>query len=209
MKLKVCGMKYKDNLEAILALKPDYIGFIFYRKSDRFYDGEYIPFPENIQKAGVFVNESFAEITRIIYRHKLDVVQLHGDETDGYCNELKQYYPELKIWKAFAVNQDFDWEIPAFYCAADAFLFDAKGEKYGGNGFKFDWEMLGNYKLELDKEIILSGGISEDDIPLIYDLQKQIPQLKTVDINSRFEIKTGLKDVELVKCFYEKLKLIR
>ncbi len=202
-------MKYKDNLEAILALKPDYIGFIFYRKSDRFYDGEYIPFPENIQKAGVFVNESFAEITRIIYRHKLDVVQLHGDETDGYCNELKQYYPELKIWKAFAVNQDFDWEIPAFYCAADAFLFDAKGEKYGGNGFKFDWEMLGNYKLELDKEIILSGGISEDDIPLIYDLQKQIPQLKTVDINSRFEIKTGLKDVELVKCFYEKLKLIR
>ncbi len=207
MKLKVCGMKFPENVKAVAALDPDYLGFIFYEKSERNFEDILPEIPSGIQKAGIFVNETISTIREKINEFNLNVIQLHGTESSVYVEELKQKLPEIMIWKAFSIGEEFDFEKLKIYENADAFLLDTKGKNHGGNGVKFNWEILGNYKL--DKELILSGGISADDVPLIDDLQKQIPQLKTVDINSRFEIKPGLKDVDLVKSFYEKLKLIK
>ncbi len=207
LKLKVCGLKFKENIEEIIDLQPHYIGLIFYKNSVRYYDNDVFDLPKSIQKVGVFVNESLGEITRIIYKHKLDVVQIHGNESEEYCKELKEYYPNLNIWKAFAIDDNFDFSSLANYDSIDAILFDTKGKYYGGNGIKFNWKLLEEYNL--DKDIILSGGISEDDVPELLDICKKIKQIKTVDINSRFETEPGLKDTKLVRKFYEELKKLR
>lgn len=207
MKLKVCGMKYPENIKAISALKPNFLGFIFYEKSERLFEDKVIEISPEIQKVGVFVNESPEKITQKIQEFQLDIVQLHGDETPKDCEKLKQLNPEIKIWKAFALSEEFDFGELENYEVVDAFLLDTKGKNYGGNGVKFNWEILKNYNSE--KEIILSGGISMEDVPLIFELQKEIPQIQTIDINSRFEIEPGLKNLELVKEFYEKLKILK
>ena len=204
MKLKVCGMKYPENIKAVSALKPDFLGFIFYEKSARFFEGKAIEISPGIQKVGVFVNESPKKITQKIQEFQLDVVQLHGDETPEDCENIKNLNPQIKIWKAFALSEEFDFGKVEDYEVTDAFLLDTKGKNYGGNGVKFNWEILKNYNSE--KGIVLSGGISQEDISLIYELQKEIPKIQTVDINSRFEIQPGLKDVELVNKFYQELK---
>lgn len=207
MKLKVCGMKYPENIKAVSALKPDYLGFIFYEKSVRLFEGNEMDISPEIKKVGVFVNESQEKITQKIKEFQLDIVQLHGDETPKDCEKLKQLNPEIKFWKAFSIQNEFDFKKLENYELADAFLFDTKGKNHGGNGVKFNWDILKNYNS--DKEIILSGGISLEDVPLIFELQKEIPQIQTIDINSRFETQPGLKNVELVKRFYEKLKLLK
>jgi phosphoribosylanthranilate isomerase len=207
IQLKVCGMKHRENIEELFAIKPDYVGLIFYKKSPRYYEGNKIDFPKGIQKVGVFVNESFAEITRMIYLHQLDVVQIHGDESEEYCTELKEYFPNLKIWKAFSVGPDFKMKDLPKCNSIDAFLFDTKGVNYGGNGVKFNWEVLKDFPS--DKEIVLSGGISVEDVPLILEIKKEVPQIKIIDINSRFEVEPGLKNIELVKEFSRKLSVIK
>lgn len=205
--LKVCGMKYRENIEAVSALQPDYLGFIFFEKSKRNFEGNPIEISANIKKVGVFVNETIPNIEEKSHLHSLDVIQLHGDESSGFCGELKEKLPEIKIWKAFSVDKDFEFEKLKNYSCADAFLFDTKGENPGGNGIKFDWEILENYHLDIP--IILSGGISIDDVETIRNLKNQIPQIEIIDINSKFEIEPGLKNIERIKNFYEKLKLIR
>lgn len=207
MKLKVCGMKFKENLDQLVELKPNYIGFIFYEKSPRHYAGESYDLPRGIQKVGVFVNAFFSEIIRMIYKHGLDVVQIHGDESEEYCRELKGYFPNLKIWKVVSVGSDFKMKDLPIYDTIDAYVFDTKGANYGGNGVKFDWEILNSF--QLDKEIMLSGGISLEDIPNIFEVRKKVPQIKIIDINSRFEVEPGLKNIELVKDFSRKLSVIK
>lgn len=207
MKLKICGMKFPENIEAVSALKPDYLGFIFYEKSVRFFEEREINSSSEIQKVGVFVNENPEVMSQKIQKFNLDVVQLHGNETPEISEKMKQLNPNIKIWKAFSIGNDFDFEQLDKYQNVEAYLFDTKGKNYGGNGVKFNWEILKNYKSE--KEIILSGGISVDDVPLIYELQKEIPQIQTIDVNSRFETGPGRKDVERLRVFYEKLKELR
>ncbi len=207
MKIKICGMKYPENIHGISALNPDYMGFIFYRKSSRFYDAEKVDLPSDIQKVGVFVNEMISEIQNTIQKYNLDVVQFHGDESPEFCENFKNINPETKVWKAFQIDENSDFEILKSYDSVDKFLFDTKDRNYGGNGIKFNWNLLKKYDLE--KDVILSGGISEEDVPSIFEIYKEIPQIKLVDINSRFETKPGWKDVEKVEKFYEQLKLIR
>lgn len=197
-------MKYPENIEAVSALKPDYLGFIFYEKSVRFFEEREINSSSEIQKVGVFVNENPEVMSQKIQKFNLDIIQLHGNETPEISEKMKQLNPNIKIWKAFSIRNDFDFEQLDKYQNVEAYLFDTKGKNYGGNGVKFNWEILKNYKSE--KEIILSGGISVDDVPLIYELQKEIPQIQTIDINSRFETEPGRKDVELVNKFYQELK---
>ena len=90
MKLKICGMKYKDNISLISKLNPDYMGFIFYKNSKRFFDNELIPrLNKNIKKVGVFVNPEIEYLNLIVKKHNLDLVQLHGDETNERIKEIK------------------------------------------------------------------------------------------------------------------------
>ena len=204
MKLKVCGMKFRENIEAVSALEPDYMGFIFYADSNRNFEEMPIEISPKTKKVGVFVNATFDEIEDKIKTHRLNVIQLHGDESDDFCSKIKQIRPEVEVWKAFHVDGNFDFSLLRNYQNADAILLDTKGKNYGGNGKKFDWNLLNG--LNSEKDIILSGGISPDDWHEIQILLKEIPQIKIIDINSGFELSPGMKDVRMVKDFLNEIR---
>jgi phosphoribosylanthranilate isomerase len=206
IRVKVCGMNDPLNVRDIAGTNPDYIGFIFYKGSPRYVGAE----PEielfgnvtnGIKKVGVFLNENYRRILEISYRTGLDIIQLHGNESYDYCNLLKS--TGLTIVKVFNINNEFSFESLIPYCSnCDYFLFDTKSEKAGGSGKKFDWGKLEEYSL--DRPFFLSGGIGPEDTDLIKSIRNQ--SFFAVDINSRFEISNGIKDIGLVKSFINSIK---
>lgn len=197
MKIKVCGLKYPDNIKAIEALNPQYMGFIFYGRSPRFVAGvdagALAAIPSSIIKTGVFVNENAEQIQQLIERYGFGAVQLHGDESPEFAEQFKG---KVQVLKAFGVNEDFDFEQLNNYAGkVDYFLFDTKTDAHGGSGKTFNWEILNRYKL--DVPFFLSGGLSLDNLDQISKITH--PQFYGVDLNSKFEIEPGLKDIEKLK----------
>ncbi len=202
LKIKVCGMRESSNIQQILDLKPDYMGFIFQEKSPRFageiLDEELLKsFPKTTKKVGVFVNAHIDLILRNVKKYSLDIVQLHGDESPEMCRNIRSR--GVTIIKAFPMENDFKFNrLNNFKTPCDYFLFDTKGHNYGGNGVQFDWDILQNY--DNSRPFFLSGGISLDDVEKL----KKIPSdlnLHAFDINSKFEDEPGFKNVEMVKTF--------
>ncbi len=195
MKLKVCGMKYKDNLKQLIAVQPDYIGFIFYKDSKRFVGDTLTPeeinnIPCTIKKTGVFVNENIIQVIETITKYKLDIVQLHGEESPEYCLSINKILPVIK---AFNVDKTFDFEqLKKYESVCNYFLFDSKSDVLGGSGIKFDWDVLEKYTA--DVPYFLSGGI---DIENVLEAFQYEPY--AIDVNSKFEIEPGLKDINKIK----------
>ncbi|HBL76584.1 MAG TPA: N-(5'-phosphoribosyl)anthranilate isomerase [Prolixibacteraceae bacterium] len=206
LKIKVCGMRDPENIAGIASGGPDFMGFIFYPKSKRFtgFDAQteiLNAFPEKIQKVGVFVNETPEQIFATSRVWKLDAIQLHGQETPDNCRQIQ--YSVLPVFKAFSIDESFDFEIlKAYQDYCDYFLFDTKGQFPGGTGQKFNWALLEDY--QLDVPFFLSGGIGPDDVESIRNFRH--PQLFGIDINSGFEISPGLKDIEKVRKFISEIK---
>jgi phosphoribosylanthranilate isomerase len=205
MRLKVCGMKYQDNIEHVAALQPDYLGFIFHEKSIRNFGENFMPqIPHSIKKTGVFVDAEINQVIDKINFYHLHAVQLHGHESPEYCKQLKAY--NIEIIKAFSIDNQFNFdELKPYEIVCDYFLFDTKGKLPGGNGYTFDWTILNQYPST--KPFFLSGGISINEVESLSSfLQK--PESKycyAIDVNSQFEIEAGLKDIELLKTFKNKL----
>lgn len=190
MKIKICGMKYPENTSALGELLPDYMGFIFWEKSSRFFDGIIPELPKPIKKVGVFVNASSQEIQNKIERYQLDLVQLHGQESVAFCKSLEAL--PIEIIKVFSVDDTFDFAILEDYeSVCDYFLFDTKGKLPGGNGISFNWDLLKKYKSK--KPLFLSGGIGLEEIQKI--IEANLP-IYAIDVNSKFEIEPGLKDLK-------------
>ena len=198
-------MKYPENILEVSQLLPDFLGFIFWEKSSRYFDGEIPETPESIKKVGVFVNATLEEIISKIEKYDLDVIQLHGNESDIFCFELKNKISnQIQIIKVFSVNDDFDFSaLEPFENVCDYFLFDTKGKLPGGNGITFNWQILQQYKLT--KPFFLSGGIGLDQIQNIKKLNLPI---YAIDVNSKFEIEAGLKNIELLKSFKNNLQTL-
>jgi phosphoribosylanthranilate isomerase len=204
MKIKVCGLKYPENIKAVTALQPDYVGFIFYGKTPRYMGG--LPadvvqtIPAAIQKTGVFVNESAENINRLIAEYGFNAVQLHGDESPEFCAAFKG---RVTVIKAFGLNEDFDFEQLKDYANnVDLFLFDTKTKKYGGSGETFDWSILDQYKLEVP--FFLSGGVGLENMEEVKAITH--PQFYGVDLNSKVEIEPGLKNIEKLEKVFEIIK---
>ena len=163
MKLKVCGMKYVDNLMMVAAVQPDYLGFIFYDKSKRNFEGVIPKLPKGIKKTGVFVNEYLEIVVSLTEEYGLEAIQLHGDETPEYIKELKSHLPKVEIIKVFGIKDEFDFSILEPYQEeVDYFLFDTKGKLPGGNGYTFNWKILEKYPST--KPYFLSGGIGLENV---------------------------------------------
>ena len=183
------------------------ISFIFYDKSPRnirHLSREIIDrIPPQIEKIGVFVNAPIIFILEKIRDFNLDGIQLHGTETNAYCHQVKKAHPNKKIIKAFSVDDQFNFaQLEPYLNCCDYFLFDTKGQHAGGNGITFNWDILKSYPF--DKPFFLSGGIDIDHVEEIKNLD--IPQLFAIDVNSKFEIMPGLKDVEKAALFSKKLR---
>ncbi len=192
-------MKYPKNILEVSQLLPDYIGFIFWKKSSRYFDSEIPKINKSIKKVGVFVDATLEEIISKIKKYNLNAIQLHGNESAEFCKKLKQ--KNIEIIKVFSVNDDFNFSIlEPFEKGCDYFLFDTKGKLPGGNGITFNWQILQHYKST--KRFFLSGGIGLEEIENIKNLNLPI---YAIDVNSKFEIEAGLKNIELLKSFKNNL----
>lgn len=204
LSIKVCGMKYPDNISEIVALKPNMMGFIFYPKSPRYAEPLDLEgmssIPRNVLKIGVFVDEEMEVMLDKIKKYGLHGVQLHGNEPEEVCYTFKS--AGLLVLKAFPIADATDFEKTEEYeGTCDFYIFDTKTPQYGGSGQKFDWNILDDYQGET--RFLLSGGIDPDDAKAIDSIQH--PKLWGVDLNSRFEVEPGRKDAALLKEFIKSL----
>jgi len=206
LKIKVCGMCEPENIAGVAKEKPDFMGFIFYPGSKRFagYEAQteiLQAVSSNVQKVGVFVNESAEQLLATARSWNLNIIQLHGQETPEYCRTIRN--SGFLIFKAFSVSESFNFEILKEYGnCCDYFLFDTKGKLPGGTGKKFNWQLLEKYTLDIP--FFLSGGIGPDDTESIRNFRH--PQLFGLDINSGFEISPGIKNVEKIKKFISEIR---
>lgn len=214
LSLKVCGMQQPGNMLQVADLRPDYLGIIFYEKSPRFFDGELPKLPAEIKKTGVFVNETEEIILQKAQKYNLNAIQLHGEETAGFCKKLKNSLQKTgntpELIKVFSVGENFDFqEIKAFEGIVDYFLFDTKGVLRGGNGQEFDWKILLDYPS--NTPFFLSGGIGPEHASGIAELKNHFyrqgkPELLyAIDVNSKFELKPGLKKLKELKEFKQQI----
>lgn len=202
LSIKVCGLRDNRNIEEVAALSPDILGFIYHEASPRFVGNNFrCKSYEKIHKAGVFVNPSIDNIQLVIRFNPLDIIQLHGDETPEFCESIKRL--GARVWKAFQLDGHFDFEkLRPFLDSCDVFLFDTKSEHYGGSGLKFDWKILESYPFQ--KDYFLSGGLSLEDLPALKTLNMK--HLSGLDLNSKFEIEPGIKDIKKIKTFLHEIR---
>ena len=198
-------MKHAANIAAVADLRPDYLGFICYEKSPRYISevsAELIKYvPQEIKTVGVFVDEDLEVVKSLIAKHYLKAVQLHGKESVTYCEELKKI--GVEVVKAFGIHPDFDFSVlEAYEPVVDYFLFDTQTPVHGGSGKVFDWTLLNHY--QLNKPYFLSGGIDLGHAEQIKKIKDE--RLYAVDINSKFELEPGLKDVDKLNEFFKELK---
>lgn len=202
MKFKICGMRDVDNTKLVSTLNPDYMGFIFWKKSSRYFNNQIIELPKTIKKTGVFVDSPIEDLKNCIIKHKLKAVQLHGKETPEYCRLISGL--GIEIIKSFNLNSSFNFKDLNYYeKCCDFYLFDTYGKLPGGNGKSFDWEILDNYHYK--KPFFLSGGIGIEEINKIHKLLKTSLPIYAIDVNSKFESKPGLKKIDKLTQFKRKL----
>jgi phosphoribosylanthranilate isomerase len=211
MMIKVCGMRDIENINQLQELDIDFMGIIRYSKSKRFVDDsqkeKVAQQTMNKGTVGVYVNETFENILKDVIPLQLDVIQLHGDEDSAFAKALLEI--DIKIFKAFQITEDFDFnnlkeweELAAQYVGKLFFLFDTATPNYGGSGKKFNWSILDSYKGEVP--FLLSGGISKDDVALVKEFKHNM--FLGIDLNSKFETEPGVKNIEEIKTFIEKLR---
>lgn len=209
MKLKVCGLTKLDQIQELISLKVDFLGFIFYEKSPR-YVLNHLNLKEiseipHAGKVGVFVNETIENVIDFSVKANLNFIQLHGDEDDHYIANLKNNLPnQIKMIKVIRIgnqtSEELQKNINQQPSTINYLLFDTDSKAFGGTGKTYDWKILN--EVEISIPYFLSGGISLENV-------HQIPTINTqpfsLDINSKFELEPGIKDLEKIKQLYEKL----
>ena len=190
----------------------DFAGLIFYEKSPRYVLKGGLT-PEllkkeglKIIKVGVFVNETIENLLTAVQEWKLDLVQLHGDESPKYCEQVSNHVNTIKAFR-IGKEDNIPFKIRPYQDAADLYLFDTLGQQLGGTGEKFDWGLIA--KAEVTKPYFLSGGISSDDVEQIKTFASDEKKLFSLDINSKFEVSPGKKDMDKIRKFVNQVKNIQ
>lgn len=209
-RIKVCGITLPSQLEAFDEMGVDLAGFIFYPKSPRYVvnkiSADYLrKFRGRIAKVGVFVNMPYEELMRTVEDYRLDMIQLHGDEIPRYCEQVANYITVVKAFR-LSENDPIEWMAKPYEEACDMYMFDTLGAGYGGTGKKFDWNVLKN--AAINKLFFLSGGIEPGDEEKLKEFAREeiAKRIFGIDINSKFEISPGVKDINKVREFVEKLR---
>jgi phosphoribosylanthranilate isomerase len=213
MKIKVCGNTLPGQVDALDEMGITFAGFIFYPKSPRWMaqkiNAEKMKqIKGKIVKVGVFVNPTYEELKKTVDEYRLDMVQLHGDESPKFCEKIADYISVIKAFR-LSENDSLEWMTKPFIEVCDFFMFDTLGVGYGGTGKKFDWTVL--QKSPPSKPYFLSGGIEPGDEETLNEFVKTPAgeKLFAVDINSRFEISPGVKDIKKIKEFGDRIGLTK
>lgn len=209
VRVKVCGMTDAEQVRELDEMGVEFAGFIFYPRSPRYVlrtmsTDDIRRIRRRINKVGVFVNATADEVLKTVDACGLYLVQLHGDESPKVCERIADY---ITVVKAFRLSEDDNvlWKIKDYQDVVDMFMFDTEGAGYGGTGKKFNWDMLKG--LDIRKPFFLSGGITPDDAIALKAFQQELvaKNLFAIDINSKFEIVPGIKDMEKVRRFIGEL----
>lgn len=203
MMIKVCGMREADNIREVETLGIDMMGFIFWPKSSRYVSQRPDYLPKRVKRVGVFVDEDPEQVKQLADDYGLNYIQLHGHETPEVISYLRTpALPHPRIIKAFNISTAEDLiQTQPYEGLVDYFLFDAKGKSVGGNGEKFNWDVLDAY--QGNTPFLLSGGIGPDDAERVNAFYH--PKCISIDLNSRFELAPGLKDIAKLKEFISNL----
>ncbi len=196
VKIKICGLMREADADAVNVAMPDFAGFVFYEKSRRCLTAEKARairsrLDPRIRAVGVFVNMPLQKIAELADSVPLDIAQLHGEESAEDIEDLRKLCPDLEIWKAARVGDDFDPKSLEKYKIADRLLLDAYVEGYGGKGKKIEDERLRGIDLSA---IMLAGGLNADNIADAVERYRPYG----VDVSSGAET-DGLKDAEKIK----------
>ena len=198
-------MREPENIEQVAQLGVDLMGFIFYPKSPRYVSHVLArsDADRKVCRVGVFVNDSIPDMVDRIHSFSLNAVQMHGSESRELCEQLREANGDIKIIKAISVSNVGDIQKYKEYVGAvDYFLFDTKCKTVGGSGQQFDWQVLDEY--DGDVPFLLSGGIGPEDVSRVRSFHHS--QCVGIDLNSRFEIEPGIKDVEKLRRFLNEIK---
>lgn len=194
--VKICGLCTPEDVESVVELKPDAIGFVFWQKSRRAVKAEDVGewtkgLPSSIQKVGVFVDSQLAEVARAIKRAKLDIVQMHGHEPPEICELMP-----CKVWKALSIERKLPDPPEAYH--VDAFVLDSySAESPGGTGIVGDWDRSREFVKTSDTPVVLAGGLTPENV------REAVRKVKpwAVDVSSGVEVRPGKKDIEKVREF--------
>lgn len=209
MRVKVCGMTQMEQVEQLPDLGVTFAGFIFYPKSPRYVfrnmTTSQVKRLNNINKVGVFVNAPIEEVLHLVDECRLQMVQLHGDEPAKYCEKIADYVSVIKAFR-LSDHDSVEWMIKPYQEVCDMFMFDTMGAGYGGTGKKFDWSILKGS--DVQKPFFLSGGIEPGDEHDLKGFAREpvAQSLFAIDINSRFEVTPGVKDMDKLEMFCKQLK---
>lgn len=204
-RIKICGITNLEDALLALQLGADALGFVF-SKSPRQISPEKAheiisKLPPLVSTVGVFADEPLARIVETLDACSIDVIQLHGDESQKYCSELKEF--NKKIIKATRIRDELSL-LELLNYDVDAYLFDSYSkEAYGGTGKTFDWNLIKGRNFS--KPIILSGGLAADNVAEAINFFKPYG----VDASSRLEKEPGIKNPELVKEFVKAVRGIK
>lgn len=211
MRIKVCGMTRPEQVMQLDEMGVEFAGFIFYPKSPRYVFSHMSKEQlkklkgQHINKVGVFVNTPADEVLQMVDACGLYLVQLHGDESPRYCEKISNYVTVVKAFR-MREGENILWRAKDYQDVCDMFLFDTEGAGYGGTGKKFNWNILKGENVR--KPFFLSGGIQPDDNDLLKDFAKEsvAKDLFAIDINSKFEVAPGLKNMDTIKAFVNNVK---
>ena len=209
MRVKVCGITQEEQLNKLPEVGATFAGLIFYPKSPRYVlrhmTTSQIKKETQTNKVGVFVNASIEEVLQMVDECRLHMVQLHGDESPRYCEKIADY---ISVVKAFRISDtdNIGWRIREYMEVCDMFMFDTEGAGYGGTGKKFDWDKMKD--VVVGKPYFLSGGIEPADVAKLkeFETKPEAKALFAIDINSKFEMVPGVKDMNRIENFIQQLQ---
>lgn len=203
--IKVCGLKDHLQISRLSEMGVAYVGINFYTHSKRYYNEPFslcvLP-TMTAKKVGIFVDAPVEELIKTADFHQLDMVQLHGNETAVYCEKIKKHFPVIKALPGSKAN---DKSLLNDYEMCDYYLFDSAMGSKAGMGNAFDHTVLANY--EFKKSYFLAGGLSPKFLDGTFD-KTLYPGLFGLDLNSKFELSPGLKNLDLIASFIIKTQYL-
>ena len=190
-RIKMCGLRRSEDIEAVNRLAPEYIGFVFAPASRRYVSpaeaaGLRQALRPEIRAVGVFVNEEIRTVTRLLQEGIIDIAQLHGNEDAEYISRLRDSAGKPVI-RAFRVKEEADLRV-AEGSPADMILLDAGA----GDGKTFDWSLLAS----VSRPYFLAGGLTPENAAEAVERFRPF----AVDVSSGIET-NGFKDFEKMRAF--------